>query len=221
MLTPLYFLSIPLILVGMLYEGFGSARVQSINFVLLLTPFVLLDNGIYYNSSPNVASNPPIIFSQLSNLANNLRPPLSGINLLQGTAPSNFLYAHALSVSNFMLTRSCIVYIPLILFAAVLIVTVSVASFLTNSLLKKISVIEVTQNYSRIFEPIVTSVIVALAFIAMMLGLSPLGANVLQTGISIDAGSYFMIAGSIGVSWLADGDRVTDPEFRAHPAFQD
>ena len=106
MLTPLYFLSIPLILVGMLYEGFGRARVQSINFVLLLTPFVLLDDGIYYSSSPSVASNPPIIFSQLSNLANNLRPPLSGINLLQGTAPSNFLYAHSLSVSNFMLMRS-------------------------------------------------------------------------------------------------------------------
>ena len=86
-----------------------------------------------------------------------------------------------------------------------LIVTVSVASFLTNSLLKKISVIEVTQNYSKIFAPIVTSVIAALAFIAMMLGLSPLGANVLQTGISIGAGPYFMIAGSVGVAGLLTG----------------
>ncbi len=89
-----------------------------------------------------------------------------------------------------------------------LIVTVSVASFLTNSLLRKISVIEVTQGYSRIFAPIVTSIIVALAFIAMMLGLSPLGANVLQTGIAIGAGPYFMIAASVGVAGLLTGTEL-------------
>lgn len=208
MLTPVYFLSIPLVLLGILFEGLGSARVQSINFVLLMTPFVILENGIYYSTLTGVASNAPIIFSQLSNLANNLRPPLSGINLLQGTAPANYVYSHALSVSDFMLSRSYVVYIPLILFAAVLIVTISVANFLTNSLLKRISIIEVTRNYSKIFAPIVASVIVALAFIAMMLGLSPRAANVLQTGISVGVGPYFMIAASVGVAGLLTGTEL-------------
>jgi hypothetical protein len=195
MLTPLYFLSIPLILVATLFEGFGSARVLFTDFVLLLAPFVILDNAIYFSTSPGSGSSAPIIFSQLSNLVGNLRPPLSGITGI----PSNYLYTHALAVTNFLSTRAYVVYIPLLIFGIVLVVSVSVAG-LANTLLKKLAIIEIAQKYSAIFTPIAVSVIATAAFIMMILALSPLGADVFQTALSNGVGAYLVIAGSMGIA---------------------
>ena len=208
MLTPVYFLSIPLVLLVTVFAGFGSARIQAINFVLLLTPLVILDNAIYYATTLTSASAAPIIFSQLGSIASNLRPPLSGVNLLQGGIPANYLYSHALSVSGFILARGYIVYIPLIIFGVVLVATVSIGNFLTNSLMKQISVVEITRNYSKILQPVVAFLITAVAFIVIMLGLSPLAANILQTSISTGAGPYYLIAGSLGLVGLLTGTEL-------------
>ncbi len=207
MLTRVYYLSIPLILVVTIFGGFGSARIQSANFVLLLTPLLLLNNAIYYTSVAGSASSAPIIFSQLSYLANHLRPPLGGINLFSGGLPANYLYSHALAVSDFMAARSYVVYIPLIVFGIVLVALVSVADF-ARTLSKELSVIEVAKNYSKILTPIIVSVITTVTFLVIMLALSQKGADVLQTGILSGGSPYLMVAGSVGIAGLMMGTEL-------------
>ncbi len=97
------------------------------------------------------------------------------------------------------------VYIPLIIFGVVLVATVSIGDFLTNSLMKKMSDVELTRNYSKILKPVVAFFITAAAFIVIMLGLSPSGANVLQTSIATGGGPYYMIGGSLGLVGLLTG----------------
>ena len=90
MLTPAYFVSIPLVAVAALTFGsLASLEALALTFVFFLTPFLLLENALYFTTTSGATA--PIIFGQFSLLAQNLRPPLPGLNILLTGLPANYL----------------------------------------------------------------------------------------------------------------------------------
>ena len=90
MLTPAYFVSIPLVAAAALtFGGFASLEALAAAFVFLLTPFLLLENALYFTTTSGATA--PIIFGQFTLLSQNLRPPLPGLNVLLTGLPAGYL----------------------------------------------------------------------------------------------------------------------------------
>ena len=95
MLTPAYFVSIPLVAAAALtFGGFASLEALAAAFVFLLTPFLLLENALYFTTTSGATA--PIIFGQFTLLSQNLRPPLPGLNVLLTGLPADYLSHSAL-----------------------------------------------------------------------------------------------------------------------------
>jgi hypothetical protein len=181
MFTPVYFVSIPIIAAAAAVTGFASLEAISSSFIFLLAPFLLLDNALYFANSPPGSA--PIIFGQLTYLSANFRPALPGLNVFLTALPANYMSPKAQFVSTFLTNNWQLLVIPLALLGVIIVVS-SVLGRLVSTLMKKVAKFRESAFVSRFLAPVAVSLVVPVAFVALLLPFSLPGAGGFQTSLS-------------------------------------
>jgi hypothetical protein len=204
MLTPYYYLSIGLVVLAMAVgERTSSLPRVSITFVETLAPLLIVENALYFASPKNTGSS-PVIFSQLSNFAQSLRPALPGLNLYLTGLPKNFLSANADSVVRFLSSGAVsVLIVPIALLGIATTSTVLVSSILSSRLPSlEFSILDDrTQGIRVAISPLLVSGISALPFIFLISIFSLPGIGGYQETLG-GFDSLFMVGGSSAFSCL-------------------
>ncbi|HEV2390146.1 MAG TPA: hypothetical protein VGS04_05405, partial [Nitrososphaerales archaeon] len=185
MLTPAYFVSIPLVAAAALtFGGFASLEALSAAFVFLLTPFLLLENALYFTTTSGATT--PIIFGQFSILSQNLRPPLPGLNVLLTGLPAGYLSRSALPVSTWLSQSSGVLLIPMVVLGVILFVSASVGG-LARTLTERFERSrEIVGRVRLVLAPLVVAVVTPAIFIVLLTLLSRPGSGGFQTSLTSD-----------------------------------
>jgi hypothetical protein len=198
MLTPAYFVSIPLIAAAALtFGGFASLEALAASFIFLLTPFLLLENALYFTTTSGATT--PIIFGQFSLLAQNLRPPLPGLNVLLTGLPANYLSHSALPVSTWLSQSSGILIIPMVILGVVLVASSSIGGVARTLVERFERSREMTGRLKLVLAPLVVAVVTPAVFIVLLTLLSRPGAGGFQTSFTNDPShlqAFYMLGSS-------------------------
>lgn len=189
-LTPYYYVSIPLIAAAATVSGFASLEALAITFVLFLSPFLLLENALYFTTVSNATA--PIVFGQASLLSESLRPPLPGLNVFLTGLPQDFISPHASAVSAFLSQNSAFVLVPMLLMAVVLAIASS-AGGVFRSFIERFARMHEKEGTARLVAPVGVSIVVAGVFVGLIAALSQPGSGGFQTSLTNDA-SHAQIA---------------------------
>jgi hypothetical protein len=200
MLTPAYFLSIPLIAAAALtFGGFASLEAIAASFIFLLVPFLLLENAIYFTT--NSGATTPIIFGQLTILSQNMRPPLPGLNVLLTGLPGNYLSPSALPVSAWLSSSSGVLLIPMVVLGVVLIVATSIGGLARTFAERFERSREMGSRVKLVLAPLVVAVVIPTIFIVLLAILSRPGSGGFQTSLTNDP-SHLQAIYMLGSSFL-------------------
>jgi len=185
MLTPAYFVSIPLVAAAALtFGGFASLEALAATFIFLLTPFLLLENALYFTTTSGATA--PIIFGQFSILSQNLRPPLPGLNVLLTGLPAGYLSHSALPVSTWLSQSSGVLLIPMVVLGVILIVSSSVGGLARTFTERFERSREMTGKVRLVLAPLVVAVVTPTIFIVLLTLLSRPGSGGFQTSLTND-----------------------------------
>jgi len=185
MLTPAYFVSIPLVAVAALTFGsLASLEALAVTFVFFLTPFLLLENALYFTTTSGATT--PIIFGQFSILAQNLRPPLPGLNLLLTGLPANYLSHLALPVSTWLSDSSRVLLIPMVILGVVLLASSSIGSLARTFTERFEKNRDMTGRVKLVLAPLVVALVTPTVFIVLLTLLSRPGSGGFQTSLTND-----------------------------------
>ena len=193
MLTPEYYLSIPLIASAVVLDGLASVAADASTFILTLAPFLLIENALYYAEPSVTASSPPIIFSQLSRLAANIRPPLPGLNIFLTGIPANLISSSSSAVISFLTTSSYVMIVPLGVFAVIFTASVSIAGILTT-LRDKLFVFARLMRMLKVVWPMVVTTVSCLVFAGLLIALSPPSLVDYRTALGQDPSHFGLLA---------------------------
>ncbi len=183
MLTPAYFVSIPLIAAAALtFGGFASLEALAASFIFFLTPFLLLENALYFTTTSGATA--PIIFGQFSILAQNLRPPLPGLNVLLTGLPANYLSHSALPVSTWLSQSSGILLIPMVILGVILVVSSSIGGVARTLIERLEKSREMTGRVKLVLAPLVVAVVTPTVFIVLLTLLSRPESGGFQTSLT-------------------------------------
>jgi hypothetical protein len=182
MLTPYYYLSIALIVAAAAVGGLSSIGPVFSTFISTLTPFLVIENGIYLSkASPGTA---PIVFSYLSDVASNLTPPLPGLNVFLTGRPPNLLSPYSAAVIQFVGSgRADILIIPLFLLGLVFGASASLAG-LFNSSVGRLSTMLRTSSVFDILAPLVSGLVTSVTFAVLVVLLAPRALGGYQTSLT-------------------------------------
>jgi hypothetical protein len=198
MLTPYYYLSIAAIVVAAAIGGLRSIGPVSTAFISTLTPLLLIENAIFYSKAVGQLHAPPIIFSQLSNLAANQVPPLGSLNIFltglgQGT-PSPYSDVLIRFVTS---EQATVILIPLIIIAIIFSSSASIAGAMGTVFEWLTSAGRFGEQF-RVFSALIASVVTPLAFVLLTVALSPPNLGAYQTDlVSRPNDAALLIAGSV------------------------
>ncbi len=200
MLTPAYFVSVPLLAAAALtFGGFASLEALAATFILFLTPFLLLENALYFTTSSGATT--PIVFSQFSLLEQNFRPSLPGFNVLLTGLPANYLSHSALPVSIWLSQNAGVLLIPIAILGVVLVASSSIGGVARTLVERFQRSREMTGKLKLVLAPLVVAVVVPTVFIALLLVLSRPGSGGFQTALSNDP-SHLQVVYMLGSSFL-------------------
>jgi len=199
MLTPAWFVSIPLIAAAAFtVSGFASLEALATTFLFLLAPFLLLENALYFTTTTGASA--PIMFGQFSILAQSMRPPLPGLNVLLTGLPANYLSPSALQVSTWLSQSSGVLLIPMVILGVILVASSSIGG-VTRSLIERWEKSrEITGNLKQILAPLVVAVVTPGVFIVLITLLSLPGSGGFQTSLTSDPShvqAVYMLGSSI------------------------
>jgi hypothetical protein len=199
MLTPAWFVSIPLIAAAAFtFSGFASLEALATTFLFLLTPFLLLENALYFTTASGATA--PIIFGQFTILAQSMRPPLPGLNILLTGLPANYLSPSALPVSTWLSQSSGVLLIPIVILGVILVASSSIGG-LTRSLIERWEKSrEITGSLRQVLAPLVVAVVTPGVFIVFITLLSLPGSGGFQTSLTSDPShiqAVYMLGSSI------------------------
>jgi hypothetical protein len=199
MLTPAWFVSIPLIAAAAFtVSGFASLEALATTFLFLLTPFLLLENALYFTTTTGATA--PIIFGQFSILAQSMRPPLPGLNVLLTGLPANYLSPSALPVSTWLSQSSGVLLIPMVILGVILVASSSIGG-VTHSLIERWEKSrEITGKLKQVLAPLVVAVVTPGVFIVLITLLSLPGSGGFQTSLTSDPShvqAVYMLGSSI------------------------
>ena len=205
MLTPQYYLSVAIIAAAAAMYDLSSIGPLSSTFIATILPLLFMENAIYYASLPKGTEAVPIIFSQLTHLAINLRPPLPGLNIFLTGLPPDFASSYTAQIVRFMSSSVSVMIVPIFLFGLVFSSSASMAG-IVNSALDRLSVFERTSRILRIISPLVASIVTSVAFAALITLLSSRGIGGYETSLNnnpLDA--IYMVLGSAFLGALFTG----------------
>jgi len=199
MLTPAWFVSIPLIAAAAFtFSGFASLEALATTFLFLLTPFLLLENALYFTTTTGATA--PIIFGQFSILAQSMRPPLPGLNVLLTGLPANYLSPSALPVSTWLSQSSGVLLIPMVILGVILVASSSIGG-VTRSLIERWEKSrEISGKLKQVLAPLVVAVVTPGVFIVLITLLSLPGSGGFQTSLTSDPShvqAVYMLGSSI------------------------
>ena len=182
MATPVYYLSVPLIVVAAIMGGIKSISSLSTTFVFTLLPLLEIDNALYYAriGTPNA---PPILFAQLSDFAGAIRPPLASLNFALAGLPSGLLYPGANQVAQYLVSGAPTLLTPIVVFSLIFGFSSSVAGLLIT-FLGKFTAFERTQRVLKTLSPLFTAVVTPTVFIMLLAFLSPTNLGGYVTGLT-------------------------------------
>ena len=169
------------------------------SFIFLLTPFLLLENALYFTTTSGATT--PIIFGQFTTLSQNLRPPLPGLNVLVTGLPANYLSHSALPVSTWLSQSSGVLLIPIVILGVVLITSSSVGGVARNVVERFEKTREMTGSIKLVFAPLVVAVVTPTVFIVLLTLLSRPGSGGFQTSLTSDP-SHLQAIYMLGSSFL-------------------
>ncbi|MDG7018139.1 MAG: hypothetical protein JRM97_08750 [Nitrososphaerota archaeon] len=170
MLTPEYVFSVPLVAAAVALDGLSVVASTVVTFVLALAPFLFIENALYF-ASLGGATAPPVVFGELTLLADNLRPALPGLNVFLTGIPKDFFYANSSAVAAFLTGRSYLMLVPLAVFALVFGASASVAGVLT-ALKDKLTAFARLSNALKTLWPVVVTVTMTAIFAVLLVLLS-------------------------------------------------
>jgi len=200
MLTPAYFVSIPLVAAAALtFGGFASLEALAATFIFFLTPFLLLENALYFTTTSGATT--PIIFGQFTALAQNLRPPLPGLNVLMTGLPANYLSHSALPVSTWLSQSSGILLIPMVILGVVIVVSSSIGGLARTFTERFERSKDMTGRVKLVLAPLVVAVVTPTMFIVLLTLLSRPGSGGFQTSLTSDP-SHLQAIYMLGTSFL-------------------
>jgi hypothetical protein len=171
MITPFYYLSVPMIGVAAFVSGLVGVTTLAVCFTLYLLPFLLIENALTLGSA--ASDKMPVVFAQLSQLQGQLRPPLASLNIFATQfPPPGYLSVRAGDVVNVLSSNAVFVIItPLIIFAIVFIASAELAGA-TQSIIKKLKVFEGVEKRIKWIAPLAVSLIMPLVFYLLIVALS-------------------------------------------------
>ncbi len=198
MLTPYYYLSIGLVVFATAIAGSASLVRISVTFVETLTPLLIVENALYLGQ-PGRAGRTPVVFAQLTNIAQNLRPALPGLNLYLTGIPQNFVSQYADSVNQFLGSGAVTsLIVPILLLGVATTSTVLVSGILTSRLafLEKVSQVK---GIRVAFSPMIGSTVAPVPFIFLITVFSLPTIGGYQEGLAA-YNSLFIVLGSFTFS---------------------
>ena len=195
MLTPFYYLSVAVIVIAGVMGGVRSIGPVSSTFVSTLLPFILIENAIVYANAAPGAQLPPVIFSQLQSVAQNQIPPLGSLNVFLTGLPANAVSPYAGAFVNFVTgERASVIIVPLILLSIVFSSSASLAGA-TSALFDWLTRGRVSERL-RAFLPLVAAVATPVAFVVLIVALSPASLGGYQTDLVSRPGDAGLLIGS-------------------------
>ena len=174
MLTPYYYLSVALITAATVTGREKSMWPMSVTYLITLAPLLVIENGLASTESLNHLEAGPIIFAQLLNLKQTMRPALTSLNIfLPSPTTSNFRdIGTAEPILNYLSGTSIYeMLIPLAILATIFSLTTTTAG-LTNKTLKRIADIDGASRLTTLV-PAAVSIITPLTFSILITSLSP------------------------------------------------
>jgi hypothetical protein len=199
MLTPAYFVSIPLIAAAAFtFGGFASLEALATTFLFFLTPFVLLENALYFTTTSG--STAPLVFGQFSILSQNMRPPLPGLNVLMTGLPADYISHSALPVSNWLSQSSGILLIPMVILGIVLVTSASIGGVARTLIGRLEKSREITGKLRLVLAPLVVAIVIPGVFIVLLVLLSRPESGGFQTSLTNDPShlqAFYMLASSL------------------------
>ncbi|HUI01600.1 MAG TPA: hypothetical protein VLU99_03770 [Nitrososphaerales archaeon] len=200
MLTPAWFVSIPLIAAAAFAFGsFASLEAIALTYLFFLTPFLLLENALYFTTTTGATA--PIVFGQFTALAQNLRPPLPGLNVLLTGLPADYLSKQALPVSNWLATDPGVLVIPMVILGVILVAASSVG-VVTQRLIERFEKArEMRGPVKLVLAPLVVAVVTPAVFIVLVTLLSRPESGGFQTSLTNDP-SHLQAIYMLGSSFL-------------------
>ncbi len=200
MLTPAWFLSIPLIAAAAFaFKGFASLEALAATFLFFLAPFLLLENALYFTTTNGATA--PIVFGQFSLLSQNMRPPLPGLNVLLTGLPANYLSHSALPVSTWLSQSSGVLLIPMAILGVIL-VAVSSLGGVTRTLIERFEKSrEITGPVRLVLAPLIVALVTPAFFIVLLTLLSRPESGGFQTSLTNDP-SHLQAIYMLGSSFL-------------------
>jgi hypothetical protein len=200
MLTPAYFVSIPLVAAAALtFGGFASLEALAATFIFFLTPFLLLENALYFTTTSGATA--PIIFGQFSILAQNLRPPLPGLNVLLTGLPADYLSHSALPVSTWLSHSSGILFIPMVILGVILVASSFIGGLARTFVERFEKSRDMAGRVRLVMAPLVVAVVTPTVFIALLTLLSRPESGGFQTSLTSDP-SHLQAVYMLGASFL-------------------
>ncbi len=184
MVTPVFYLSVPLVVVAAIVGGVASISAISTTFVFTLLPMLEIDNALYF-IRVGTSNTPPVLFAQLSDLAQNMRPPLSGLNVALTGLPPGIVYPQANQVATILLGGIPTLAVPIILFSLAFGFSASIAGIVIT-VLRRLTAFGKLQDVLRKTSPLVTAVTTPVAFIFLITFLSPKNIGGYTTGFAQD-----------------------------------
>jgi hypothetical protein len=201
MLTPEYFLAVPLIAAAVALDGLGSVAATVITFVLTFTPFLLIENAIYFGAlAPGAAAPPPIVFAQLTHLDANLRPALPGLNVFLTGLPNGFVSPQSAQVATFLISKSYLMLVPITVFILIFAASASIAGFLTKSK-ERLTVFPRVSKVLKAVWPIVVTTVTTSIFAVLLALLSSASVGGYQAQLG-QASSYFTVGWMVGTAGI-------------------
>lgn len=201
MVTPFYYLSVPLIVAAAILGGIRSVGSLTMTFAFTLLPILEIDNALYFIRE-GAARTAPVLFAQLSDFAVNFRPPLSGFNFALTGQPQSLLYPGAPQVAKILAGGSPTLVIPFLVFSLIFGFSTSLAGLL-NEFVGKFTSFERVQKIVRLGSPLFTSVVSSTIFILLLWYLSPPSLGGYITGLTQDPTVPDFVIGASVVFGLA------------------
>lgn len=209
MLTPQYYLSIPLVAAAIVMGNLRNVAADAITFFFTLAPFMLVENALYYTSPGVSPSASPLIFSQLSRLAAGIRPPLPGINFLLTGIPPGLFSPNIPAVVGYLTEKSYVLLIPMAVFAIIFTVSVSAAGLLTR-IRDRLARFARVYRGLRLVWPAVVTMTTTVIFAGLILALSPADLVGYQTELAQDPTHAVLGAMMIGAAVFGTALSVND-----------
>ena len=206
MVTPYYYLAVPLIVTAAILGGIRSVSSLTMTFTFTALPLLEIDNALYF-IRVGASKTLPILFAQLTDLATNARPPLSGFNFALTGSPSSLLYPGATQVANILAGGSPTLVVPFMVFLLVFAFATSLAGLLGELVTRFGIAFERAQKVLKMASPLFTCIVTSAIFILLLAYLSPLNLGGYVTGLTQDPSVPDYVIGASFVLGLAVSGR--------------